>query len=231
MRERRTSGYAAPDFDATPPETDAGTPRLRGVIHEVAFFVALVAGAALVIVAAPDARPAAGVYAASLCSLFGVSALYHRRPWRAGPRRWIRRLDHSMIFVLIAGTYTPVTVLVFSPRTGLLWLASVWAAAVAGIVFNLAWLDAPRWLSVLLYAALGWVGVATVPAVVSAAGAGVVALIFGGGAAYSLGALAYAFKRPNPVPGVFGFHEVFHAGTVVAAGLHFAAVAALVLPH
>ncbi|MGH7894750.1 MAG: PAQR family membrane homeostasis protein TrhA [Candidatus Binatia bacterium] len=209
----------------------ASRPLLRGVLHHYAFFASLASGA-LLLVLAPDrrARVAVAVYGCSLSALLGVSALYHRVTWSPSRRRWMGRLDHSMISVLIAGTYTPFGVLGLSGAFAAVLLAVVWGGAVANIALHLLWIDAPKWLSSALYVALGWVGVAAMPGLVAHVGWTPTALLFVGGVLYSLGALVYALRRPDPVPSVFGYHEVFHALVVVAAMAHYAAVA-LVLPR
>jgi len=207
-------------------------PRLRGVSHEWAFFVSLVAGAALV-VAAPTARATAAVavYAASLSALLGVSALYHRINWRRPEiRRWMRRLDHSMIFLLIAGTVTPFAVLVLHGALAQALLIAVWAGAAAGIVVELVWVDAPKWVTALVYLAVGWIGALGFPAIVGNAGLGAGILIAVGGVLYTAGAVVYARQRPDPNPAVFGYHEIFHLLVIAAAAAHFAAVAIYALP-
>jgi hemolysin III len=207
-------------------------PRLRGVSHQYAFFVFLVLGVVLVI-AAPDGRAtlAAAIYAASVAGLLGTSAVYHRVNWsRPSARAWMRRLDHSMIFVLIAGTYTPFSLLVLDGTLATAILIVVWAGALGGIVLNLVWITAPRWLIASVYIALGWVAVAAMPQLADRLGAGGVALLMGGGLMYTLGAVIYATKRPNPSPAVFGYHEIFHALVIAAAAAHFATVAFYALP-
>ena len=207
-------------------------PRLRGVSHEWAFFISLVAGAAL-IVAAPNghARVAMAVYAFSLSGLLGTSALYHRVDWRRPEiRRWMRRLDHSMIFLLIAGTVTPFALLVMSGSLADALLIAVWAGALAGIVVELIWVDAPKWVSTIVYLAVGWIGLLGFPAIVVAAGVGAGALIAAGGVLYTAGAVIYARQRPDPNPAVFGYHEIFHALVIAAAAAHFAAIAIYALP-
>jgi hemolysin III len=207
-------------------------PRLRGVIHQYAFFVALALGVALVVLApAGKPRVAAAIYAASVAGLLGTSALYHRRDWTARARMWMRRLDHSMIFVLIAGTYTPFALLVLHGGLAETILIVVWAGAVGGTVLNLFWVRAPKWVTASVYVALGWVAVAAMPQMASAIGAVGLGLVLFGGLLYTAGAVIYALQRPNPVPGVFGYHEVFHALVVAAAAAHFAAVAAYALPR
>ncbi len=164
-------------------------PRLRGVSHQYAFFAAMAAGAALVVLArGAEARVAVGVYALSLCAMFGASALYHRIDWPPRPGVWLRRLDHSMIYVLVAGTYTPFALLVLEPALGWALLAVVWAGAVAGVLVSLVWIDAPRWLSAVLYVVLGWIGVMALPQLWDRAGAMAVALLATGGVLYTLGA-------------------------------------------
>ena len=201
-------------------------PRLRGVSHQYAFFVAIAAGAALVALAQGlQARVAVAIYALSLSAMFGASALYHRIDWAPRPRAWLRRLDHSMIFVLVAGTYTPFALLVLAPALGWTIFGVVWAGALAGIVLSLVWIDAPRWLSAVLYIVLGWVSVVVVPQLWDRAGVMAVALLATGGVLYTIGAVIYARRRPDPAPRVFGYHEVFHVFVIVAATAHFAAVA------
>jgi hemolysin III len=211
---------------------DSAKPRLRGVIHQYAFFVALVLGAALVVLA-PDgrARLAAAIYAVSVAGLLGTSALYHRRDWTVRARMWMRRLDHSMIFVLIAGTYTPFALLVLHGTLARAILIVVWAGAVGGTILNLFWVRAPKAVTASVYIALGWVAVAAMPEMTREIGVLGVGLIALGGVLYTAGAVIYALRRPNPVPGVFGYHEVFHALVVAAAAAHFAAVAAYALPR
>jgi hemolysin III len=207
-------------------------PRLRGVLHQYAFFVALVLGAGLV-AAAPGgrARVAASIYAVSVAGLLGTSALYHRRDWTVRARMWMRRLDHSMIFVLIAGTYTPFALLVLHGGLAKAILIVVWAGAALGTLLNLVWVRAPKPVTAAVYLALGWVAVAAMPQMARAIGAVGVGLVILGGVLYTAGAVIYAIRKPNPVPGVFGYHEVFHALVVAAAAAHFAAVAAYALPR
>jgi hemolysin III len=207
-------------------------PRLRGVSHEYAFFVSLLLGAAL-IVAAPGARArvAVAIYAVSLSALFGVSALYHRRDWkRPEARRWMRRLDHTMIFLLIAGTVTPFALLVLDGTWSKALLIAVWAGAAAGVVVELIWLDAPKWVAAIVYAAVGMIGAVAYPEIVARAGIGAGLLIAIGGALYLTGAVIYAAQRPDPSPAVFGYHEIFHVLVIAAAAAHFAAIALFALP-
>jgi len=207
-------------------------PRLRGVFHQYAFFAAVIAGVVLVAVAdGGRERLAMWVYAVALASMFGVSALYHRVTWRSPQvRKWMRRLDHSTILLLIAGTYTPFALLAFDGRLADAILIVVWAGAAAGLVLNLLWVDAPTWVTAIVFIALGWVGAVAVPELLEF-GIAPAVLVFAGGALYTIGALTYAFKRPNPVPHVFGYHEIFHLLVVGAAITHFVAIAAFVLPE
>jgi hemolysin III len=207
-------------------------PRFRGVVHQWSFFVALAAGAALVAWApAGRATAASAVYAVALAGLLGTSALYHRVTWQPRARAWLRRLDHSMIFVLIAGTYTPFAVLVLDGTLADVVLVGVWGGALAGIVFTLVWVDAPKWLTAGCYVALGWFSIIAVPEIVSRAGAGALVLLAVGGVAYTAGAVVYARKRPDPRPATFGYHEIFHVLVVVAAAAHFTAVAVFAVPY
>jgi hemolysin III len=207
-------------------------PRLRGVFHHYAFYVAVAAGA--VLVAFSDSRRelvATWIYAAALAAMFGVSALYHRVDWRSKRvRAWMRRLDHSTILLLIAGTYTPFALLAFDGVLATAILITVWAGAAAGLVLNLLWVDAPTWVTTIVFLVLGWVGVIAVPELFGV-GVAPAVLVFVGGGLYTIGALAYAFKRPNPVPGVFGYHEIFHLFVIGAAAVHFVAIAAFVAPR
>ena len=207
-------------------------PRLRGVSHQWAFFVSLVLGAVLVL-SAPSERAAwaAGVYATCVALLFGTSALYHRITWRSvSARMWMRRLDHSAIFLLIAGSYTPFALLVIDGTLADVILAVVWIGAIGGVILNLLWVSAPRWLTALIYVLLGWVAVAAVPDLVSELGLTATFMVGLGGVLYTVGAVVYALKRPDPVPTVFGYHEVFHALVIVAAAVQYAVIAFWVLP-
>jgi hemolysin III len=207
-------------------------PRLRGVFHQYAFFAALVACAALVVVADSSREQVAmWIYGVALASMFGVSALYHRVTWRSPEvRKWMRRLDHSTILLLIAGTYTPFALLAFDGLIADVILIVVWSGAAAGLVLNLLWVDAPTWVTAIVFIALGWVGAVAVPELLEF-GIAPAVLVFAGGALYTVGALAYAFKRPNPHPQIFGYHEIFHLLVVGAAITHFVAIAGFVLPQ
>lgn len=206
-------------------------PRLRGVSHQWAFFVSLGAGAALIF-AASGARAviAMSIYAFSLSAMLGTSALYHRVTWTPDVRRWMRRLDHTMIFVFIAGTYTPFALLVLEGTLATAILIAVWGGAAVGVALNLAWVDAPKWVTAIVYVTLGWVAIVAFPDMFSELGFFAVALVGAGGVLYTSGAVVYALRRPDPAPAVFGYHEVFHLLVIVAAALQFAAIAFYVLP-
>lgn len=202
-------------------------PSMRGVLHQAAFFVFLPLLAWLVVVR-PDgagARVACGIYAVCLLAMLGVSALYHRGRWTAPVRRRLKRLDHSTILLAIAGTYTPVVGLGVQGGARTIVLVGVWAGALAGITIRMVWIDAPRPLVAAVYLVLGWSALFIVPTLARSMGATAFGLVAAGGLLYTAGAVAYATKRPNPVPAVFGFHEVFHACVVAAALCHFAAIA------
>jgi hemolysin III len=206
-------------------------PRFRGLFHQYAFFAAVAGGAALVALAeGARARVASTVYAAALAAMFGASALYHRRPWRsARARAWARRVDHSMIFVLIAGTYTPFALLAFSGVLPAILLACVWTGAALGVVLNVSWIDAPKWVTAPVYLLVGWVGVIAAPQFFTELDIASAVLVIVGGVLYTLGALAYATHWPDPFPATFGFHEVFHVLVLAAAVSQFVAVSFVVL--
>jgi hemolysin III len=218
---------------STVPSQISGKPRLRGVWHKWACLSSVPLGVALVVVAGGTrARIAVTVYAVSLVALFAVSALYHRINWRSpSARSWMRRLDHSMIFMLIAGTYTPFALLALHGPIALAVLIAVWAGALAGVLFKLLWVNAPKRLAAAAYVALGWVAVAALPQLAVTIGLGGLTLLGLGGVLYTVGAVVYATKRPDPVPAVFGYHEVFHALVIVAAALQYGVIAFWVVPQ
>ena len=230
-REATAENIAAAK-DAAREAVAAIKPKLRGVSHEWAFFTSLGLGAALIFAAdTPKATLAATVYALSVSALFGTSALYHRVNWkRPRARAWMRRLDHTMIFFLIAGTYTPFALLVLDGPLADAILAVVWIGAVAGAIVEMFWTSHPKWVGALIYLSLGWVAVAAGPAMWQEMGPTGTLLIAAGGLLYTAGAVIYAIQRPDPKPAVFGYHEVFHLLVIAAAGLHFAAVALYALP-
>ncbi|MEJ7789671.1 MAG: hemolysin III family protein [Thermoleophilaceae bacterium] len=207
-------------------------PRLRGVSHQWACLVSIGLGIALVISAPPGrATFAALVYALSVVTLFATSATYHRVNWRRpNARRWMRRLDHSAIFLLIAGSYTPFALLALDGTLADVILVIVWSGALGGILLKILWIDAPNWVAALIYVGLGWVAVAAAPGMVSAIGITASSMVGVGGVLYTIGAVVYARRRPDPVPTVFGYHEVFHVLVIVAAALQYAVIAFWVLP-
>jgi hemolysin III len=202
---------------------------MRGVIHYWSFWVSVLTGAALVSLAASTvstkAAVATSIYSATVLGLFGVSALYHRRWWISlRVRAWMKRLDHSMIFIFIAGTYTPFCLLAMPKTTGYVVLSVVWGGAALGVGLKLLWPHAPRWLGTPIYIALGYVAVFVLPELLAHAGVAALVLLLVGGAFYTLGAVFYATRWPNPWPTIFGHHEFFHAATVLAAASHYIAI-------
>ncbi|PSK96078.1 hemolysin III [Haloactinopolyspora alba] len=196
-------------------------PRLRGWLHAATFPVAVVAGLLLVIVAPSlEVRVSAAIYTATAALLFGISAIYHRGHWSPRAQAALRRLDHANIFLIIAGTYTPFTLLLLPQRQAQILLSLVWVGALLGVGFRVFWVSAPRWLYVPIYISLGWAAVFWLPQFATHGGAAVVTLIIVGGLMYTLGAVVYGMKRPNPSPRWFGFHEVFHAFTLAGFASH-----------
>jgi hemolysin III len=171
----------------------------------------------------------AAVFAGAVVAMFGASALYHRFTWSPRARGWLRRLDHAGIFGLIAGTYTPFGLLVLDGAWRIVVLAVVWGGAATAILTKLAWVAAPRWLSAAAGVMLGWVGFVVLPQLFGRAGVPASTLVLAGGVCYTLGALVYALRRPDPRPAIFGYHELFHALVVAAVALHYAAVAFFVI--
>jgi hemolysin III len=206
-------------------------PRLRGVFHQYAFLAFALLGLALVATApSGTARVAAAVFASTLVLTFGVSALYHRVTWQPAARRLMRRLDHAAIFLLIAGTYTPYGLLVLAGAWRFSVLAVVWIGAALAIAQSLLWVDRPKWLPAILGVVLGWAGVVAFPQILDATGSTGASLVLIGGVLYTLGAVVYVRSRPDPVPDVFGYHELFHVLTILAAACQYAAIAFFVLP-
>jgi hemolysin III len=199
-------------------------PLLRGVLHQAAFSVSLVVGT-LLIVGAEGARRqlAAAVFAGSVAVCFGASALYHRVTWTPRLRLWMRRIDHTGVHLLIAGTYTPICLLVLDGAWRLVVLVMVYVGTGAAVVLKFAWVEAPKWV------ALGWAGVAVLPQLAARLNPAAVALLGVGGLAYTAGAIVYARRRPNPLPAVFGYHELFHALTLVAVACQYVAIAFFVI--
>jgi hemolysin III len=204
-------------------------PRFRGTLHAFAFALSVLVGAAFLL-ATPHSRlvPAA-VFAASASVMLGTSALYHRVAWGQRARMWMRRADHAAIYLLIAGTYTPVGLISVDGRWRPTVLGIVWIGAAVAALSKLAWVGAPKWLSAVLAVALGWVGVAVMPQLAQHEGIAPVVLLAAGGLAYTAGAVVYALRRPDPIPAVFGYHELFHALTIVALACQYVAVAFFVV--
>jgi hemolysin III len=233
----RATGNLLDAGPATAPSPDndvrAGTiadikPRLRGWLHTYTALASVASGASLVAVSAARRGAEAGVstaiYAVTFTLLFGTSALYHRYPWQPAAHNLMKRADHSMIFVFIAGSYTPIAALALSRGAGGAVLGVVWTGALLGVTLKCLWPDAPRWLTVPCYVALGWVAVFVLPDLLHNGGVAALVLTAFGGLVYTLGGVVYAIKRPNPFPRVFGFHEVFHLCTLIAAASQYVAI-------
>jgi len=224
-------------MSSTPPAADRGPrvaaaaavaavkPKLRGWIHAGSFPLVLAAGIVLVALApGGKARIGAIIFAITAAMLFGTSAVYHRGTWSAAVQSTLKRMDHSNIFLIIAGTYTPFALLLLPPTQARSLLLIAWIGAVGGVLFRVFWIGAPRWLYTPIYVALGWVAVFYLKPLYESGGAAVVILIAVGGLLYTLGAVVYGTKRPNPSPRWFGFHEIFHVLTVAAFAVHYIAV-------
>lgn len=237
--ERSARPFPEPDSlsiplleDSIDHEADAGRagasvddvkPTWRGWIHAGTFPVTIAAGIVLITLAdGPIAKWASAVFMLTSMLLFGNSALYHRINWKPSTKQVFRRIDHANIFLLIAGTYTPLALLTLPTQKGLILLVAVWAGAILGVAFRVFWIDAPRWLYVALYVGLGWAAMAFIVDIAHANLAAMV-LVVVGGLLYTAGSVIYGLKRPNPIPGVFGFHEIFHTLTVLAFLCHWVA--------
>ena len=196
------------------------------MLHQVAFFISVVVGASLIADAdGPRRQAATAVFAGSVAFCFGASALYHRVTWTPCVRLWMRRIDHTGVYLLIAGTYTPVCLLVLGGAWRSVMLAIVWVGAGAAIVLKFVWVNAPKWLAALTGVALGWVAVVALPQLVERLSPVAVGLLIVGGIAYTAGAVVYALRRPDPMPAVFGYHELFHALTILAVACQYVAIA------
>jgi hemolysin III len=209
-------------------------PRARGLIHVVCAIGAIVAGGVLVPVAWLTASPKAGlatlIYSATIVGMFSVSAVYHRVRWtNPATRKWMKRADHSMIFIFIAGSYTPFAILAMPPQTTTLVLTIVYSGAAAGVALKMFWPSSPRWVGVPLYLILGYAAIWFAPTLLAGGGPTVVALLVAGGVLYNIGAVLYGVRWPNPWPQTFGYHEFFHAFTAAAAICHYVAIWVLVL--
>lgn len=203
------------------------TPSWRGWIHTVAFWLTPALAGTLIALAAFESGLATlgvSIYCASMAVTFGISALYHRRSWSERGWQVMRRLDHASIFVFIAGTYTPIGLLSVEGATRWWLLGVVWGGALGGVAMKLVWPHAPRWASVPVYIAVGWAAVFVLGDIAANAGVAALALLLAGGLLYTVGGILYALKRPNPRPDVFGYHEVFHLLTVLAAACQYIAV-------
>ncbi|MFE4611587.1 PAQR family membrane homeostasis protein TrhA [Streptomyces niveus] len=200
-------------------------PMMRGWLHMGMFPAVVISGIVLIVLAdTTKARVACAIYAVTACLLFGVSGVYHRGNWGPRGEAILRRLDHANIFLIIAGTYTPLTMLLLPDSTGRTLLWAVWGAAVAGIAFRVFWVGAPRWLYTPCYIAMGWAAVFFLPDFMRTGGIVVLVLIIVGGLLYSAGGVIYGLKRPNPSPRWFGFHEVFHSLTLAAFVVHYVGI-------
>jgi hemolysin III len=206
-------------------------PRLRGVFHEIGFYVAAGTGAAMVVTADPGrAQLAAGIFASCVATCFGLSAVYHRPTWRPRVRAWLARLDHAGVYLLIAGSYAPFGLIVMSRGWAVPVLAIVWSGALVAILLKLLWVRAPKWLSAAIGLTLGWVGAAAFSQLLRLPQVAIL-LVVVSGILYSAGAVIYARRRPNPRPHVFGYHELFHVLTIAAAACQYVVVAFYVLPR
>lgn len=200
-------------------------PKLRGVLHMINTPIALIGGLLLLILADdPLVRVGCAIWTLTAVLLFGHSAVYHRGRWSEKVEAVLRRVDHSNIAVFIAGTYTPLALALLEDTSRVVLLSVIWGCALAEVLFRTFWLRAPRWLYVALYIAMGWVALFWLPSFWLSGGPAVVILLFAGGVCYTLGAVVYARKRPNPSPKWFGFHEIFHAGTILGAICHWVAI-------
>jgi hemolysin III len=214
------------------PDAAEAKPLLRGVLHQVAFFLSLGAGAVLIAgTSGAVNHAAAAVFGGAAAGMFGASALYHRVPWRPSTRRWMRRVDHAGVFLMIAGSYTAYGLVVLSGAWRIGVLAVVWSGACASIALRIVWVEAPGWLAATLAIAIGWVVVVVLPDVFQTLGPAGFGLLLSGGLLYTAGGVVYALRRPNPFPAVFGFHELFHALVVAGVACQYAALALLLLPR
>jgi hemolysin III len=213
----------------SPAELTTDKPLLRGVLHQAAFLVSLVIGTLLIVGAGGHERAAASFFAGAVALCFGASALYHRLTWTPRLRLWMRRIDHAGVYLLIAGTYTAVGLLALDGAWRPVVLASVWAGSTVAIGLKFVWVDAPKWLAVVLGIALGWMGVMALPQLITRLNPAAVVLLVLGGILYTAGAIVYAVRRPTLAPAVFGYHELFHALTIVAVSCQYVAIAFFVV--
>ena len=206
-------------------------PKLRGVFHELGFYAAVAVGVVVIVTADPGrARMAGVIFASCVAFCFGASAVYHRPTWRPRPRAWLARLDHAGIYLLIAGSYAPFALIVLSRAWAVPVLAIVWGGALAAIILKLCWVQAPKWLSAAIGLTLGWVGAVVFPQLLTLSTVAIV-LVAASGVLYTVGAVVYTRRRPDPRPQVFGYHELFHVLTVAAVACEYVVVAFYVLPR
>jgi hemolysin III len=209
---------------------DAVKPRLRGWLHAGMAPLALAAGIVLICLAATPAGVVGGaIFLAASVLLFGISSLYHRGTWGTRGTAILRRVDHSNIYVFIAATYTPLALILLNGASRVVLLTLIWSAALGGLLFRLFWLSVPRWLYTALYIVMGWTALGWLGAFYDAAGLTVLILIIAGGLCYTFGAVVYARKRPNPSPAWFGYHEIFHVGTIAGFVCHYVAIAMITI--
>ncbi len=213
-----------------PGDEGAVKPLLRGVLHQGGFIASIIVAPFLFLSAdTSTARIAAAVFAASVSACFGASALYHRVTWTPPVRRWMRRVDHAGVYFLIAGTYTPVCLLVLRGEWRQVILVVIWGGALTAILLKFIWVDSPKWVAAGVGLALGWVAVVVLPQLVHRLQVSALTLLIAGGLLYSVGAVVYARRKPNPFPAIFGYHEVFHALTIAAAACQYVAIAFFVI--
>ncbi len=204
-------------------------PVLRGYLHQEAFFIAL--GACILLIAKSTSQVSylsSIVYSLGLLMLFGISAIYHRPQWKPKPRAWLKRFDHCAIFILIAGTFTPICLLALTEDQGNRLLLIIWGAAILGIFQSIFWVKAPKWFTALFYIAMGWLALPYLGELKASLGMTSLGLLAAGGVVFTIGAVFYAWKKPNIAPGIFGYHELFHLFTVIGAAFHFAVVYQLI---
>jgi len=207
-------------------------PRMRGWLHAATLPLSIAAGIVLVALSpTTEIKIASAIFGVSASLVFGISAVYHTRTWEPRARGLLKRLDHATIFLLIAGTYTPFTLLLLDGRKATILLSIIWAGALLGVAFRVLWVGAPRWLYVPVYIAMGWAAAFWLGDFAAAAGPAVLTLILVGGGLYSIGALVYGLKRPNPSPRWFGFHEVFHSFTLAAFVVHYVGISLVAYQH
>jgi hemolysin III len=206
-------------------------PKLRGVFHELGFYAAVAVGVVVIVTADPGrARMAGVIFASCVAFCFGASAVYHRPTWRPRARAWLARLDHAGIYLLIAGSYAPFALIVLSRGWAVPVLAIVWGGALAAIILKLCWVQAPKWLSAAIGLTLGWVGAVVFPQLLTLSTVAIL-LVAASGVLYTVGAVVYTRRRPDPRPQVFGYHELFHVLTVAAVACEYVVVAFYVLPR